>query len=204
MICPKCNGDGFFKGYQKQTLSHYTLTCSWCMGTGAGVPLVKYAGIGARVTPKPIALQMENLAMRFALKGLVLRSGRGKRPVDAGPDTDSADLAFERGCDAVAGRKVIRSVGYGDDRLEHAARYHPNWAACNEHARALHARNSLIMCGDWLDDPVAFVVCWTEGGKVKGGTGQSLRIAAAPEYNIPVFNLAIAGNLEALEQWLSR
>jgi hypothetical protein len=33
-----------------------------------------------------------------------------------------------------------------------------------------------------------FVVCWTPGGLLKGGTAQAMRIAHA--YGIPVFNLA--------------
>ena len=58
------------------------------------------------------------------------------------------------------------------------------------------------MLGDDLDQPVSFVVCWTPGGEVTGGTGQALRIAADPQYNIPVFNLALH-RPEALWEWLN-
>lgn len=133
---------------------------------------------------------MTNIAMRLVVSGWVLRSGNGKRPKDAPGDTDSADLAFERGVDIIdRARKVIRCAGGTKADFELAAKYHPNWDACSGHAKALHARNGVIMLGDWLDVPVRFVVCWTPDGKVVGGTGQALRIAAA--YNIPVFNLAV-------------
>lgn len=38
--------------------------------------------------------------------------------------------------------------------------------------------------GAMLDTPSEFILCWTEHGSGKGGTGQALRIAAT--YNIPV------------------
>ena len=185
MICHRCNGTG--------KIGKYEFRCSQCYGTGSGVPLVRYAGIGARVTPADILLEMSNLGMRLAMKGCVLQSG----------GAGGADSAFEQGCDLVGGRKIIRQATLFDKALEHAARFHPNWEACDNNARGLHSRNSLVMLGDWLDTPVNFVVCWTEGGQPVGGTGQALRIANAPEYNIPVFNLAIAGHLQALDAWIN-
>lgn len=50
-------------------------------------------------------------------------------------------------------------------------------------------RNSFQALGLNLDRPADFIVCYTDGGKLKGGTAQALRIAA--DYQIPVFN---AGN----------
>lgn len=148
-----------------------------------------YAGIGSRQTPNAIIAQMKMIAALLAPR-YTLRSGGAKPPAPVmkpKPDTDSADLAFEAGCDSVKGRKVIRCTSLKPEALIHAARYHPNWDACDEHARSLHARNSLIMFGDTLDDPVRFVVCYTDGGGKVGGTGQALRIAA--QHNIPVYNL---------------
>ena len=45
--------------------------------------------------------------------------------------------------------------------------------------------------------PVSFVVCWTEGGLLKGGTAQALRIATA--LNIPIINLGSAQTAQELE-----
>ena len=160
-----------------------------------------YAGIGSRETPLAIVREMENIAMRLALAGWTLRSGAGKRPVKPAPDTDSADLAFERGCDAVRGAKVIRCATLYQPWLDHAAQYHPAWDKCSEWAQGAHARNSAILLGDYLNDPARFVVCWTKGGAVTGGTGQGLRIADA--YKIPVFNLFWPEHLTALWSWIN-
>jgi hypothetical protein len=69
-----------------------------------------------------------------------------------------------------------------------AEEYHPAWARCGEVARALHARNSHIVLGRFLNDPVELVICWTEGAKGKGGTGQGLRIAR--DRGIEIWDLA--------------
>ena len=42
-----------------------------------------------------------------------------------------------------------------------------------------------------------FVVCWTPGGQLKGGTAQALRIATA--LNIPIINLGTATSAQELE-----
>lgn len=55
-----------------------------------------------------------------------------------------------------------------------------------------------------LDDPAAFVLCWTPDGSLDGtgsdtgGTGQALRIAAA--YDVPVFNLQRPDHRARVEQ----
>lgn len=189
MNCQRCNDT-------RQLIYGGTgvMQCSNCIGTH------KYAGIGSRETPKEIGQIMTQAAVQLALQGWILRSGEAKQKAGADPNTVSADLVFEAGCDLINPRaKVIRVPTQSQHALDHAAQFHPNWDACNEFARDLHARNSLIMLGDWLDDPVKFVVCWTSQGRTVGGTGQALRIAAA--YGIPVFNLAVTP-IDALWEWL--
>jgi len=93
-------------------------------------------------------------------------------------------------------------IGHYIGWQQHAANYHPGWDQCDETARALHARNSAVMLGDTpvsAPVPVNAVVCWTESGVIKGGTGQALRIAAA--YSIPVFNLAVV-TVDQFWQWI--
>ncbi len=68
-----------------------------------------------------------------------------------------------------------------------AAEFHPRWKHLDEYERQLHARNSHIMLGLDCSTPVRFLVCWTQGARVVGGTGQALRIAKG--YGIPVVNL---------------
>lgn len=139
-----------------------------------------YAGIGARITPCNICDQMNGLARYLGIHGHTLRSGHAK----------GADVAFEMGAVAVGGPTEIFQIKDGaahPDWLEHAAKFHPNWDACDYWAQSLHGRNSAVLLGADLKTPVEMVVCWTSGGAVSGGTGQALRIAKA--HNIPIFNL---------------
>jgi len=149
-----------------------------------------YAGIGARKTPKEVLAKMELAAMNLAVAGVSLRTGGAV----------GADQAFEVGCRAVRGPCEVFKPLDCPDWFEHAATYHPNWAACSMTAMRLHARNSAIMLGAQLNAPVNFVVCWTPGGKVTGGTGQALRIAEA--YRVPVFNMYYGNAIDELERYL--
>lgn len=179
MQCNNCAGVGQLPRYGP---------CPACFGTGT--PQAKYAGVGARATPGVILQTMSAIAMQLAMRGWGLWSGGAK----------GADKAFEQGCDMMRGRKVIRTATEWQPAMDHAARFHPSWDACKPAHRALHARNSLVMLGDGLDDPVRFVVCWTEGGAVAGGTGQALRIAAA--YGVPVWNLGRRDPQSAMQDLL--
>lgn len=147
-----------------------------------------YAGIGSRDTPIHILRVMYRLGSHFA-DYFILRSGHAL----------GADQAFETGCSQSNGGKEIfvpyRGYNGGNSDLTPsseaygiAAAHHPNWSTCNEIARKMHARNAHIILGKDLQHPVKFVVCWTRGGQVTGGTGQPIRMAQAHE--IPVFNLA--------------
>lgn len=148
---------------------------------------IHIACIGARATPLPILTEMEAIGLQLAVRGIGMRSG----------DADGADTAFYRGASCINPKLFQRlpgRIGHYIEWQQHAAMFHPNWAACDERARSNHARNSAVMLGPSpmsAPEPVIAVVCWTEGGAVIGGTGQALRIAASPLYNIPVFNLAV-------------
>lgn len=144
-----------------------------------------YAGIGSRKTPRNILSLMTKSARRLDELGWTLRSGGAL----------GADLAFEMG----AGRKEIYlpwrnfnknpSPLHRIDELAYAVarRYHPAWDRCTPAARKFHARNCYQILGRDLATPADFVLCWTPDGKVTGGTGQALRIAA--DYNVPVINM---------------
>lgn len=148
----------------------------------------KYAGIGSRKTPKDVQKRMEGLGRLLGLKGYSLRTG----------GADGADEAFRRGRNTTAGGLELylpwkefngHSSGFLPSKAAFvvAEKYHPAWGNCSGAARALHARNCHQVLGPLLNDPSAFIICWTEDGKASGGTGQALRIAA--DYKIKVFNL---------------
>lgn len=147
-----------------------------------------YAGIGSRQTPKLICNRMTALATALELCGFTLRSG----------GAEGADQAFEAGVQNPANKEIYLpwrgfegnpSPLYNPSpaAMQLAAKYHPAWERCTAGMRKLHARNCHQMLGKNLDLPVEFVLCWTSGGQMKGGTAQALRIAV--DYKIPIYNL---------------
>jgi hypothetical protein len=176
-----------------------------------------YTGVGSRETPDEVLALMTNIAQRLWLEGWVLRSG-------AAP---GADTAFEGGAapDGDYSRTEIYLPWEGfelrkphqakrgrpqPEAYEIAARFHPAWSSLKEGAKALHARNVHQVLGYDVTkpDPSKFLICWTEGGKGGGGTGQALRIAKA--YNVRIFDLAnreAAARISAWvgsERWVAR
>lgn len=145
-----------------------------------------YTGIGARKTPKRIQDIMTDIAKYLSKQGWILRSGHAQ----------GADQAFERGCldnseiylpwkgfegsdsDLIVKEKLAFDI---------AEKHHPYWRNLSQGAKKLQARNSHQIFGKDLKSPSSFVICWTEGGKMVGGTAQALRIAES--WNIPIFNL---------------
>lgn len=160
-----------------------------------------YTGIGSRATPDEVLAKMTQIAQAFARKGWVLRSGGAK----------GADSAFEAGAGE---RKEIflpwpgfngRQSSFSRPSaaaLEMAAQLHPAWERCSQGARKLHARNTHQILGYDLKSPTSLVVCWTEGGGLKGGTAQAIRLATL--YSIPVFNLGAVNGLSSLQAWWRR
>ena len=153
---------------------------------------LRYAGIGARATPKAVLADMTVMAGWLARTGWHLSSG----------GADGADGAFAAG--APAGQRTVWLPwrGYNGHRgpdcrvlstaamaacIEITAPLHPAWERCSPAVRKLHARNAAVLLGETLDRPVDAVVCFTSEGRVEGGTGMGIRIAEAR--GIPVLNL---------------
>ena len=154
-----------------------------------------YAGIGSRKTPEDVLKLFERIGKFLAEKDFTLRSGHA----------EGADTAFENGCDLVKGEKEIylpwENFEDSDSKLivtdkvafEIAEKHHPYWHNLSEGARKLQARNSHQVLGWDLVSPSDFVICWTENGKGKGGTGQAIRIANS--HKIPVFDAGFYSNI---------
>ena len=147
---------------------------------------VFYTGIGSRETPSPIMAVMTELAEALQERGWILRSG----------GADGADLAFEKGAGT---RKNIFIPWKGfndslspyynipDKAFEVAAKIHPAWDKLGQGAKRLHARNIMQVTGMNLKVKSKFIVCWTKGGKYKGGTATAMKLADM--LKIKVFNL---------------
>lgn len=159
-----------------------------------------YAGIGARDTPDGVLKDMRNLGQYLSLKGHILRSGGAK----------GADSAFESGCDDVQGTKEIYLPWRGFNRrrsrfcrvtyaaLDIAQTFHPKWSRLSRAGQLFMGRNVYQVLGQDMETKCDFIVCWTPGGKVTGGTGQALRMANY--YKIPIVNLASIGFDEAYHE----
>ena len=157
-----------------------------------------FAGIGSRQTPSEILEKMKAIAKFLSERGYTLRSG----------GADGADSAFEQGAtkkeiflpwNNYNGRKVDNISFFSELSDKHftlAESIHPAWDKCTIGAKKLHARNTQQILGKDLDSPCDFVVCWTKGGKLVGGSSTAIRLAESN--NIPVFNLGSADGLEEL------
>ena len=176
--------------------------------TGSAVEAVRgaapiYAGVGARKTPKLVLGQMREMAANLAAGGWQLRTGGAK----------GADDAFARGVSTDRRTVFIPWRGYNGwsgpegraltaDELQvlraAAAPHHPAWQNCAPRVRDLHARNVAVLLGADMREPVNAMVCWTESGRIQGGTGMAIRLAQ--HYRIPVLNLATVDVSEAMDR----
>ena len=162
-----------------------------------------YTGIRSRKTPPIELARIETLGAILQRQGWILRSG----------GAEGADSAFERGADHAAREdKMITSkeiyipwngfqqrfdqepgvilasaLPKAREAMEIAKRYHPAWNRLSHGTRILQSHNCHQILGRNLDNCSDLIICWTEGGSIKGGTGQALRIAKA--LGIPVLNL---------------
>lgn len=156
-----------------------------------------YAGIGSRKTPDFVLHQMVDVAQQLSARW-TLRSGHA----------DGADMAFETGAITGNGKMEIFVPWFGfngaptdhpdyirpratQELAEFSMQFHPNWGALSDAAKLLMMRNACQILGLTGDSPVDMVICWTQGGRQGGGTGQALRIAE--HYNIPIFDLGVPG-----------
>ncbi|MCY3754700.1 MAG: NADAR domain-containing protein, partial [Alphaproteobacteria bacterium] len=164
---------------------------------------LRWAGIGARNTPDAVLADMTALARRMADAGHRLASG-GAEGADAAfaagtPEGQRTQWLPWEGFNKLAGPDC-RTLSDESMRkcMAVAERLHPAWDRCRPGVRRMHARNVAILLGPDLDRPVDAVVCWTEDGKIRGGTGMGLLIAR--EWKIPVINLATGSAQSAWEK----
>lgn len=166
------------------------------MKTKSGI----YAGIGSRETPDDILLLMEQSATILARKGFICSTGAA-----IGADQACANGALLgggnvhlhlpwKGYNSDWSNKLVGNVSYfilqptDSAAYKSVEEYHPAHKRIVDKRgpMALHARNYNIL---FKPDKVDFIICWTRDGKIDGGTGQALRIAA--DNNIRVYNLGI-------------
>lgn len=184
-----------------------------------------YTGIGSRETPIDVLRTMTRVGRYLASEGHTLRSGKA-----AGADL-AFQIGVENFCyfvdisfdDLILAEIYIPWSNFNSDRddissvwdvlvtdkqiianaEEIASRIHPAWDKCSQGAKKLHTRNVYQVLGATLDKPSDFVICYAKvdkSGKVMGGTATAVNLAK--EYEIPVFNLFVDGDLDKLRKFL--
>mgnify|MGYP001599049600 FL=1 len=157
----------------------------------------KYAGIGSRKVPDDIGELMTKISERLSEKGYSLRSGSAK----------GSDSFFEKGVKLSVNdgkptynKEIFTAYNCTKKAILMASNYHPGFHNCNDFIKKLHGRNAMIILGKDLNEPVEFVVCWTENGKDSGGTGLGIRLAE--DKKIKVYNLFFEDVRKKFEKWL--
>lgn len=163
-----------------------------------------YAGIGSRETPVPICNMMTSIAEQLGEQDWMLRSGFAER----------ADQAFQAGAKEMEIHLPWRGYNHAPenypfvvpkptkDVIEVASRFHPRWDELTDAVKLLMCRNVTIVLGQHLDEPVKMVICWTRKAQLVGGTAHGMKVAYA--YDIPVFNMALIDDQQALNVFLAR
>jgi len=155
-----------------------------------------YAGVGPRRVPSDIFHYMSRLAYRLQKLNFILRTG----------GAPGANHAFSRSVPYGPLKEVyLPWAGFNNNQsqlnkydnlaFELAEKYHPAWDKLNHSAQKIMACNVAQVLGKYLNDPVQFVVTWTQDGVEDhnttprtGESGQIIRLAY--DRGIPIFNLA--------------
>jgi len=140
---------------------------------------------------------MTKISEKLSEKGYLLRSGHA-----AGSDT-----FFENGVKVsiidgkpIYNKEIFTAWDCTKEAMIVASNYHPAFHNCNNYAKKLHGRNAMIILGKDLNDPVDFVICYTDNGKDKGGTGLGIRVAE--DKKIKIYNLFFPEIREKFEKWI--
>lgn len=156
-----------------------------------------YAGVGSRKINASMFYKMQGISRDLYSLGYTLRSG----------GAEGSDRAFESGLEEPTNIQSMckeiylpwkrfngnKSVLYPKnlDKWKEAEfiaeQHHPRWKDLSYQSRAFHTRNVFQVLGKDLKTPSKFIMCYTENGSGKGGTGQAIRVART--FGIEVFDL---------------
>jgi hypothetical protein len=150
-----------------------------------------YTGVGSRRTPVEVQKLMTETARRLEDTGYVLRSG----------GAEGADQAFERGVKNPKNKEIFYAGDSTHEAEKIASYIHPAWDKCSPLAKKLHGRNVFQVMGSNFISPSELLVCWTEDGKLIGGTRTA--IVLAQNYRIPVYNLGAEDGLSRLDDFFA-
>lgn len=155
-----------------------------------------YSGIGSRKAPDKVGKEQTELASILETWGYWLRSGNAirsdqnfARGVEKNAQIWLPSPDFEKEFQLLKPDHTYLLLEEDHPQYKDAEKsvdeYHPAPHKLRENGWKCMARNYMQVLGDYI--PSEFVLCWTPGGEVCGGTAQAIRIAT--KNNIPVFNM---------------
>lgn len=167
-----------------------------------------YVGIGPRSAGEDVLEMAKDCGTALAEMGWTLRSG----------GAEGMDEAFERGCDKANGAKEIyipsadfRKRFKDSDKVVHCLPKHIEamrmlldyvdvkaWESLATQVQMFLVRNVFALAGEKLDKPADCVITWN----MYPDTGSAYLIGLAEAAEIPVFNLRLEGQQEALEDFV--
>lgn len=183
-----------------------------------------FAGVGARLAHPKITKVQATFGFVMCLKGIINKSGRaygsdyafetGTRlgwrflsSIYGWPDTPtSACQQIMLPWNGFNGAQHKPDMGYfcelTEECFEIARWFHPDWESLKPGEKKLMARNTQEVLGRTLREPVRFLVAYTDGAQVVGGTGLALKLAQ--HYGINIHNLGDESVLERIVLWLNQ
>ena len=174
-----------------------------------------WTGVGSRETPKDIMELMTNISYKLGKNSWILRSG----------GANGADNAFEKGAwetfteerpeiyipwdgfnqrTESMGYIVAENLPVWEESKKIASLIHPNWSACSNGAKSLHARNIMQVLGHDLRTPSKFLICWAKPdkyGDATGGTRTAWMLAKG--HGIKRFNLFFNEDYDRIINWIN-
>lgn len=173
-----------------------------------------FAGVGSRSTPQDVLHLMSNVARILTNRGALLRTG----------GSHGADDAFLKGVSDLTRAELYIPWSSFNGHYPHKTltpfprvyvppvndldvdqvmdATHTWWRQQGAAALGLLRRNVYIITGPHGPNrgiDVDFVLCWTENGRIRGGTGHTIRVAT--HLGIPVYNLGHKSTLAEVQEW---
>ena len=164
--------------------------------------------IGSRELPEDKGLIVDKVAEFLFKNNCKIRSG----------GADGTDRRFQRIYEKLKGSMEIFLPWNGFQKLyvdnkqfflvneelcrPYTIKYHPAPDRLSKWALKLMDRNSSQVLGLNLNEPSDLTIAYTEGGKLKGGTSQALRIAM--DAGIPIVNIGNYETYEEVEEQITR
>lgn len=165
-----------------------------------------YGGLCNPDAPENVLSQMKQLAHRLDEKGYTLRTNGGKggeEALESGTERKEMHLPWKKFNDRDS--KFTKTTDEAKAVIRHFA---PSFDTLKPAVQTIIASKAHVILGKDLNNPVKFLVCWTQDGAEtvadrNARTGYiGVGIALAASLKIPVFNLKKPDALERLKQFL--